>query len=450
MTKKCKLFLMSSVTYKGTTENEDSYIGVMRSFISKYPEIQKESDLYTHLNGNNVFYNESENIADVDQVSVLTAINMAREFSMCSVDNFAEPYTLPENEHSNVNISDCQAYLLYDSHAFFTIIYEIKINYGEDESPNELISLIFKDRKIFENINIQNFVDNCKVLAKKRIVDIIRESNVIIDSENIKFEDDNTLPFLIFPHAFVVDRNQFRNEESIHSIGKQHGIASSYKNCFFHPGWNYTIASGFPIEVFINLLQMTIRAQSFFFSLGYMKTYYTRELTKTINEKDTIAEFDVDTAEDVQLAFYDLLAKFNTYKNKLFPKYHIELCALLNRWHCDSDIDNIKSYIELDIQSKDRIHRSKIEKQNDRQNKALTFIALVQLISIYGAFADGNAIFASNTLLFLISTATWTVSLVIYLMVSKYFKWGAIFLAVTAIPLLWAFSKINPFNSWIQ
>lgn len=445
MTNKCKLFLISSVTYKGNTGGVDSYIEVMRSFLSRYPDIQ-EPGKYKHLSDSEVFYSESETTPDVNDISSEVAINMAREFSMCLDTDFAQTF-IPEKKAGSIfHIENCKADLLYDSHAFFTIIYEVTINYDSNYSENTIILEIFKKREIFKNLGITLNVENCKDLAISKIKTILEGINLNINPDSIQFEDDNTLPFILFPVGFEVDQNQFRNEEVSSSIGEKSRLSTDYENAFFHPGWNYTVASGFPREVFINLIQMTIKAQSFFFSLGYMKSYYTRELNKTLKERDSIAEFHVDTAEDVQLAFYDLLAKFYSFKNKLFPKYHLEFCALMDRWHCDEDIENIKSYIELDLQSKNRIHSSRVEKQNDRQNKALTFIALVQLISIYGAFADGNAIFSESKMLFLAGTFAWTISLFAYLMVSKYFKWAILYLAVTSLSLFWIFRNFNLFS----
>lgn len=442
MINECKLFLISSVTYTGNVGSVDSYVEVMRSFVKKYPNVQK-ADMYKHLNGGEVFYSESEMNFDVSQISAETAIDRAREFSMCLDKDFCLSFS-PLKQESNVfHVESCEANLLYDSHAFFAIIYEIKINYNAESSENDVIASIFKNRDIFENLNISEHAKECKNLATDKIEAIVKGVGVDIDSENIQFEDDNTLPFILFPVGFEVDRNQFRNEEALSSIGEKSQLAADYKNAFFHPGWNYTVASGFPKEVFINLIQMTIKAQSFFFSLAYMKAYYTKELNKTISQRDSIAEFHVDIAGDVQLAFYDMLAKFYSYKNKLFPKYHVEFCALMDRWHCDEDIGKIKSYIDLDLQSKNRIHSAKIEKQNDRQNKALVFIALIQLVSVYGALADGNTIFLENKTLFLFGTVAWMVSIFVFLMVSNYLKLSIFYLAAMFFPLYWVLKDFN-------
>lgn len=443
MKNKCKLFLISSATYSQSPGDEGSYVKVMHSFIKRYPNIQSASECH-HLSGREVFYSESCTDPDVSEISVERAINMAREFSMCSVKNFSEAYHPTEQDRSNFHIASCQANLLYDSHAFFAIVYDITLTYEAGESENSIISAIFSNRDILGNLEITEYVNNCRMLAIEKIYGILQEVGLDIKPGTIQFKDDSTLPFILFSSSFEVDRSLFKNEEVVSTIGESNHITSDYAGSFFHPGWNYTVACGLPYEVLVNLVQMMIRAQSFFFSLGYMKSYYTEELGRTIKEKNSVEEFHVGTAEDIQLAFYKLLAQFNSYKNMIFPKYHKEFCALMDRWHCDDDIDDIKSYIGLDLQSKERIHSKKIEKQNDRQNNALAFIALIQLISIYGAFADGSAIFTENLSLFIIGTIAWTTSLLVFLIVSKYFRWAIGYIFLVSLSLYGAMKYFNP------
>lgn len=442
MNNECKLFLISSITYDETAEHCGSYIQAMRSFIKKYPDVQDKGE-YRDLSGNEVFYSESKDTPDVSDISVETAINMAREFSMCSVTDFADPFYPIESSSRAFQVSRCQANLFYDSHAFFAIIYDITISYDCGVSENQVLEEVFNNRDILRNLDIEKYVESCRRLAVSKIHQIFKGLALNIKPDGIRFDGDSTLPFIMFPKGFEVDRRQFRNEEIISSIGESSQISSDYEMSFFHPGWNYTIASGFPYEVLINFVQMMVRAQSFFFSLTYIKSYYARELSRTVKQKDSILEFHVDTAEDVQLAFYSLLAQFNSYKNKMFPKYHHEFCVLMQRWHCDDDVENVKNYIELDIQSKDRIHSSKVEKQNDRQNKALTFIALVQVISIYGAFSDGNAIFNDNKFIFMVGTLFWSISILVYLIVSKYFKWAIAYFILVSISILVSAKHLN-------
>lgn len=430
--RKCKIFLISTMTYDSSGLESDIYIDVLRNFVRKYPDVESSR---VHLDGTRVNYEESGGLPNLEDVSAFEAIDRARGFSMCASTEFGEPDLNLEAVSEDFSVDSVKSNLFYDSHGCFCIIYEIVIQYSEDMVESDLLKVLFKGRDSIPNLGLQKYRESRNKDALKIIEEIVAGQGIKLSGGSLKFEVDNTLPFIVFPDACDIDRSQFKNEESLSGFKSGSNIALDYEGSFFYPGWNYTIASGLPVEVLLNLTQMLIRAQTFFFNLGYMKSYFSEELGKTIKNKEVINERKVDSAEEVRLAFYDLVSKFNTYKNKLFPKYHKELSDLLERWHCNDDVVDIKEYIELDLQSKDRIHTANIERQNERQNRALIFIALIQLISIYGAFSDGEHLFTSDSTLFILGTFTWVSSLLVFLLVSKFYRWAILFSIFTAVSL---------------
>lgn len=422
--KKCKLFLISTMTYDSSRSDEDVYIEVLRSFVRSYPNIGSDS---IHLDGRKVNYEESNDTPNLQDLSAIEAINRARGFSMCVCSGFDEPQLNLSMFSDDIFLDSVKSNLLHDSHGCFCIIYDIEVVYHNNISEPDLLKFLFKGRDSISNLGLDEYREQRNSGALEIVKNLFSEQGINVSSDALKFERDCTLPFVVFADSCDIGRSLFKNEENIDALKLENGLALGYEGSFFYPGWNYTVASGFPFEVLQNLTQMMIVAQTFFFNLGYMKSYFSEELGKTLRNSGEINERKVDSAQEVRLAFYDLISKYNTYKNKLFPKYYAEFNSLLERWHCNDDVVDIKEYIELDLQSKDRLHTANIERQNERQNKALIFIALIQLISIYGAFADGESLFSSDGALFALGTVTWVSSLLVFLLVSKLYKWALIF-----------------------
>ncbi|WP_162628744.1 hypothetical protein [Marinobacter bohaiensis] len=423
-----KLFLLSSIDYRSHDGQGPQYVDAMLSMSRHFG-----TDTYgAHrtLEGHNVFYSETDDIADACQVTAFEAIDKARGLKLSHVASFnGDPARLTTPRIDAVGVRDVRSHLLYDSHACFLVITEVCLE-TTAPPPTGIIENIFRQRSSFRNLGIEQYMDDVFKRATADVIQILGTppgAGGSFSGEDIGFSEEKTLPLLMSGHAFDINPTHFANEETVGQITDGQSMSQDYPGSFFHPGWNYTIAVGFPFEVLVNILHMMIRAQTFFFSLGYMKSYFADELNMTLRRKAGIGEKEVDDAEEVRLAFYDLLAKFKGYKNRLFPKYHRELTALMERWHCNDDVAYVKDSIELNLQAKDRIHNNKVEKQNERQNTALAFIAFLQLISIYGAFGDGFSLFNNESTLFHVGTATLILSLVTFLVISRYLKSALVF-----------------------
>lgn len=427
--KNLKLFLLSSIDYRNGLNKETRYIDSMLAITRAFGEAKQASHAF--IEGNSVFYHESEDTADTRDISTLDALTKARGLTMAHVTAFSASVTdVPPAHVDQAVVREAKSRLFYDSHACFLVITEVCIGLDTNADVSSTVRQIFEKRSSFENLGLKDYMAQTFEQATSAVLQILHKASASTKSlsdEHVGFSEEKTLPLLMSGESFQVDLRSFRNEEISAQITQQHAISQDYPGAFFHPGWNYTIVAGFPHEVLVNTLHMMIRAQTFFFSLGYMKGYFSNELNLTLKQKIHIGEKEVDNAEEVRLAFYDLLAKFKSYKNQLFPKYHAELCALMDRWHCYDDVDYIKGCIELNLQAKDRIHNNKVEKQNERQNNALAFIAFLQLISIYGAFADGNNLFSEETWLFHLGTVTLVLSLTAFLVLCRYIKTAVAF-----------------------
>ncbi len=411
-----KLFLLSSAGFENHDENRDLHIETMQAFLKSGPGPGGKRTLLDHPQ---VFHKESAVPADLSGITSVAAVDMAREFSLWHVDDFDAPACEPGPAPAGIRVTKLEHHLFHDSHAFFCLVTEVEMAYARDLPGQQALSAIFHERRMFDNLGIRACIGKTRDAACAKVAELVSTPAAAVAADRIRFRDDDTLPFIMFADAGDIDRRHFGNEEIIASVRTEEALAGDYPGAFFYPGWNYTVASRLPREVLLNLLQMMLAAQAFYASLGYLKAYFSRELARTVRYRNRIGRRHVDTAEEVQLAFYNLLARFNTYRNHLFPKYHDELDRLMHRWHCDCDIEDIKEYIELNIQAKQRIQSASIELQNKRQNQALTFIALVQIISIYGAFTDGVSLFLHRWMVFAAGTLTWMACLLVYWLVTR-------------------------------
>lgn len=414
-----KLFLLSSVDYSTTRAGHSAYLEALFTTLQAGQSPGPGEQL---LNADAVFYQETDR-GDLFEVDAISAINRARGASMIQVGDFSQNHPL-ERTLETLYLHNLNHELVYDNHACFLVITQLEMSLAEGASAKDAISHLFEGRALFANLGLEEHMTEVFRQASERVAKVLKRINPesTLSSRNLAFCSENTLPMLICNRGLEQLTESFKNEERLATLPHPHSIGTDYPGAFFHPGWNYTLACGFPYEVLVNLLQIMIRCQSFFFCLGYTKRYFAREFSATLGRKDTVDEAAVDHAETMRLAFYDLLSNFNSFKNKLFPKYYEEADRLLARWHCDEDVTHIKEYIELNFQAKHRLHNARVERQNERQNKALAFIAVLQVVTLYGAFADGLDLRNQSNLLFAVSSGAWLALLYAFLLLSRYLK----------------------------
>jgi len=414
-----KLFLLSSVDYSSARAGHNAYLDALFTTLKAGQRPGPGEQL---LNADAVFYRETGR-GDLFEVEAVSAINRARGASMIQVSDFSRNHPL-ERALGGLQLHNLNHELVYDNHACFLVITQLEMSLAEGENATDAINHLFKGRALFANLGLEEHMEAVFREASERVAEVLKRINPesTLSSRNLAFCSENTLPMLLCNRGLEQLTERFKNEERLSTVPHPHSIGTDYPGAFFHPGWNYTLACGFPYEVSVNLLQIMIRCQSFFFCLGYTKRYFAQEFSTTLGRKDTVDEAAVDHAETMRLAFYDLLSNFNSFKNKLFPKYYEEADRLLSRWHCDEDVGDIKEYIELNFQAKHRLHNARIERQNERQNRALAFIAVLQVVTLYGAFADGLTLRHESNLLFAVSSGAWLALLYAFLLLSRYLK----------------------------
>lgn len=384
--RKCKLFLLSTVTYQREKNSSFSYVDALRVFAANYPDI-KGFESIDALTDDTVYYEETPGEANLDEIDFKSSISMARALRMSLHETLTINHEKLGHHSSDFSLSDIKASIFFDAHAFIFIGYEITLEYAEAIDSRALLRALFDGRNIFENLGLADLHQEHKTYLENRLEGVFRLNGLKPVPGNIRLERDYTLPALFLPHCDADFIDLFKNEETREQIESHSTLEMrQHHPSFFHVGWNYTVAAGFSKEVFINLLHVITACQGYFFTLMGLKNYLRSELNSALDRNNLSSHFQVRKAEFVQSAFAHVLSAFHEYKSRLYPKYRIEVEQALRLWHCNEDVENIKEFLELDIKGKQK-------KQSDRVEKALFALALFQILTVISVFNDAATLF---------------------------------------------------------
>lgn len=421
-TVKTKVFLLSCGQY--TTKN--NFIKALFSLING----SDPAAGHVRLNGDRVFYEETSGSVSLLALDTVTAIDMARNYAMTLVPDFRQELAFAQDDSGPVQ--RVASNLFYDEDGCFLVVTEVDMAFAADSDSETICRYALARREVFKNLGLEAYMEGLFRKAEASVHEIVSASAKDFPKDGVQFSQECTLP-LLFSEAEMCNGvlERFRNEESLNSISSREGIDSEYPGGFFHPGWNYTVALNLPQQVCLNLLQVMIRCQCLFFCLGYFKAYFHDEFRVAGDRRGAIGHREVEEADRVRLAFYDLSARYFSYQNKLFPKYHSEAVRLLERWHCFDDLENIEKYIDLNFQAKERIHNTNLERQNEKQNYALALIAVFQVLAIFGALSDGVSVLSYSQEAFWAGAVLCVGSIAAFFVLSRYTVSLLVFLGLT-------------------
>lgn len=426
-----KLFLLSSIEYTTDNAGDSAYVASLLGMAGRRDRPFSDGDRL--LDGGQACYSESTDTADAFQLDAVEAVNRARGMTMIVAGQFrVAPISQPRPSVAGASIANVASHLLYDTHACFLLVTEVAIEVPASTDASQLVEALFSGHALFANLGIGDYMQEAFAAATQRALHLLGTltPGLGISACALHFSEGSTLPVLVSGAPLAITAATFRSEGST-AFAPDSPLVRDCPGGVFHPGWNYVIAAGMSQEALAAILQLTLRAQTFYFSLGYMKTYFAEETRRTLAAGDAVSQADVERAEQVRLAFHDMLGEYSRYRNQLVPKYFDALNALTQRWHCMDDVADIKEYIALNLEAKDRRHARQIMKLNQRQSNALALIAVLQLISIYGSLDTGRSLFGNAHWLFYAGTIGWIAILLVFLVMSRYTK-AAIACAVLA------------------
>lgn len=434
---KGKLFLLNSVTFGDRSEassNDKSrtselYTDVLALFSKFYPNIPG-FEQQNHYSRGNAHYTESSGKANLDDVSFQRCLSSARSLSTALHKELELDFQRHKFSNDIFSVEDIRASIFYDAHAYIFLAYELTIEYSSDLDVKCLVRSIFKDRKLFKNIGIEELHKINSESLREKIYRVLVNQNIKLDADEINFFEDYTLPALFLPAMDGDSYEFFSNEENRQQLEKNHPLIDNFNDKkMFHVGWNYTIAAGFSTETFVTLLHLITACQAYYFTLLGLKSHYTNELKRVIENSEKLSSFHVKKAEGVQLAFAHTLSSFHEYKSRLYPKYREEVNNILTLWNCEEDVKNIKELIQLDLQSKQR-------KNSERVERVLFLLAIFQIPSLLSVFTAAKDLIDFSLFLFIEST-TALLSLVIFLLIllkgRRLHAWIFLFFSILAL-----------------
>jgi hypothetical protein len=435
---KCKLFLLNTVTFgdkdkdslSQQTRQSELYSDALALFSKNYPEVPNFEAREHYFKGD-ALYTETPGKATLDGVTFKKSLSMARSLSMALHEELDIDLQKCEHVSDIFHVEDIRASVFFDAHAFIFLAYEITLTYPSDTDSKALIQGLFKGRALYGNLGIKKLHEAHANYLTKKIHSFFLKNNFQINLNEINLKEDYTLPALFLPNSSDDLYDLFENEETKEQFESNQILTNSKKDkAVFHVGWNYTVAAGFSTETFITLLHLITACQGYYFTLLGLKSHYTQELKRVIENSDKLSSFHVKKAEGVQLAFAHTVSSFHEYKSRLYPKYREEVNNILSRWNCNEDVNNIKELIELDLQAKQK-------KNSERVESVLFILALFQIPGLISVFTASKELINSSLFLFgqfIFTITSLTIFFLILLKGKKRNAW--LFLLFAAIVLI--------------
>lgn len=390
-TSNSKLVMLSCATYKSCTidgENDwgnKNFMNAISSLFENDNWLHNKKDFFIEKLDGEDNYNYKESCAGPCSTNfkVIDVYQNMRDFHFYRFFDF-EVIKSSEVQKEFWSVNGITSNIVFDRAGVFLLVTEIDLDINENRLF-EALSEIYDEKNIAKNIGIYFEINDLFRKSEKRINNFFHS---VDPTRNVDVHFDIAFTHPIFMTSLESAPNLysfFKNEEM--EFEQDRGLSTSYRNAFFHAGWNYSIACNLSREAFSKVIEFISVCQSQYFMLEYYKKFFSTEFSSAFKRRNDLNRKDILSADLVSAVFYDLRAKTNAFRSKLFPKYKGEMDGLLNRWNCNEDIRIVEGNISSINELKNNFHQTKVEEQNSRQNMALTFIGLFQILTLFGAVA---------------------------------------------------------------
>lgn len=289
------------------------------------------------------------------------------------------------------NLFALNVYLIIDEYYHFFLLYEIhffelKINAQIDE----FVSKVLNNRNPFMNLQLEELNDIIKeksILIVNEVLNEIFNKNTTFNHK-FKITIDSSFP-LLFINGFILDNPHkiFIEEENKIQREDKSPLSLDDKDGYFHIGWNYGLVQNLSDIKNLKILTMMINIQMYYYQMRFYKKYF-QEKIKFLMSSNHIKEEEIESFEQLKIAYYKSYLDYSTYKNGLFPIYNYEFEKLETFWHIDKDIEVINEIFNVQNEYMNKKFQLRNEKVNKNMNTGLAIIALLQIIAIYGVMKD--------------------------------------------------------------
>ena len=188
----------------------------------------------------------------------------------------------------------------------------------------------------------------------------------------------------------------------------------------FYIGWNYGLSSNSLKCTNQNLVAMMCTLQMYYYKIRFYKLYFKKKMKKLLNNPYVSSE-ELKQLSNMNMSFQNMRLDYTTLKSSFIPKIHIEFCKVEQRWNMEEDLELIGDMIKIQNEYTTKQYQLSIEKINQSMNYALSFIAVLQIASIYGLLKSylevelnfsSYLVYANSSILFIV------VSLILIIMFS--------------------------------
>lgn len=335
------------------------------------------------------------------------ALRYARNFNLLSSTAIDQTETF-SRKLENLTVNGRDASLIVDYHGNFLFIVCYRITPDPNSNVQNVIESLFRNRSVVNNVGDHDWYNRTEQAIKKEVAMYVNKilGAGDLSAERIVLNPDAAFPlFISEADASENIHDLFYNEENIEQRSRKSPLSQDYDGSYFHVGWNYTLALGFPREVNEHIFSLMTKMQMSYYKFRYYKDYFNETFNDLFKNARNIDSKKVDFFDRLQLNYHDFITNYNKFKLGLFPKFHVEMDKVEKLWHMDKDMDLMEKIFAAQAEFVNKKYNDINQEINDKQNQALTIIAFVQVIAFLSVIYDSVELKEKDINLFWVSLA---------------------------------------------
>ena len=130
------------------------------------------------------------------------------------------------------------------------------------------------------------------------------------------------------------------------------------------------------------------KMQMSYYKFRYYKEYFNEAFNDLFKNARKIDSEKVDFFDRLQLNYHDFVTNYYKYKLGLFPKFNVEMDKVEKLWHMDKDMELMEKTFTAQADFVKKKYNDITKEVNDKQNRALAIIALVQVVAFLSVIYD--------------------------------------------------------------
>lgn len=280
----------------------------------------------------------------------------------------------------------------------FNLLILSEISTSTELSEEDLIKIL-DDRQAIKNLwiskinnKIENkFIDICEGVSKSILWNQHINSFFITSGSN--------WPMIISDNLNIKNpKNIFLKDEKLEKISEKKS-----DGWFFHLWWNYGLSLNNTIDFNSNIVSMLTVLQMNYYKIRFYKLYF-RDRLRISAKKRKVHLKEIKNLNKMTIIYHNILLTYKTLKSSFPPKIHAEFCLIESKWNIDDDLVLIDHAIVMQESYLAKQYQINAEITNKYLNYSLSFIAFIQITSIYWIFLSAMDLINKDISVFNMST----------------------------------------------